>query len=67
MFIYLSFSGLRVELPTAVSSSELAEEVETVSFFDGEGVVIARFRRSDVAFFSHDDLPKMRESQSQES
>ena len=55
MFVYLSDSGGRVELPTAVDVQGEPND-EFVRFVDADGNIIAVFRRADTAIFSETDM-----------
>jgi hypothetical protein len=55
MFVYLSGSGGRVELPTAVDVLGEPDD-ELVRFVDVDGNIIAVFRRADTAIFSETDM-----------
>ena len=56
MFVYLSFSGPRIELPTAVKRGPEPDESPEVTFLDADGRAVARFKRADVAVHSLVDL-----------
>lgn len=55
MFVYLSHSGGRVELPTAVRVDGRTED-EVVRFIDAQGITVAIFRRADATMFTNKDL-----------
>ena len=55
MFVYLSFSGGRVELPTAVRVEGEPDD-EFVRIVDMSGDVVAVFRRADTAILTDTDM-----------
>ena len=55
MFVYLSQSGGRVELPSAVRVDGEPQD-EEVRFVDADGTVVAVFLRADTAVFTETDM-----------
>jgi hypothetical protein len=55
MFVYLANSGRCVVLPGAVALQD-NEQIDTVSFVDEAGEVVAVFFRADVSVYSLDEL-----------
>jgi hypothetical protein len=53
LFVYLAFTGARIELPSAVS---VASEGEATHFLDSRGVVVATFRSADVLLYSMKEI-----------
>ena len=49
MFVYLAFTGARIEIPAAISAKSEGEETH---FLDSRGVIIATFRTADVLLYS---------------
>jgi hypothetical protein len=62
MFVYLSVTGRRMELPTAVSVSLGPDAAGDVTFLDAAGATVARLRCADVACYTFDDLGELIET-----
>ena len=55
MFVYLSFTGRRIELPT-VETVVTVEEAGNIECRDATGTLIAVFDKGAVAIFSKEDF-----------